>query len=98
MRENVINLTIVLPSGEVIKTRQRAKKSSAAPDLSKLFVGSEGTLGVIVEATLKLYPVLPTTVAVVSFPTVSISENFIMNLTDLHTRNRFKMLLTLLEM
>lgn len=49
MRENVINLTVVLPSGEVIKTRSRAKKSSAGPDLSKLFIGSEGTLGIIVE-------------------------------------------------
>lgn len=70
MRENVINLTVVLPTGEVIKTRSRAKKSSAGPDLTKLFVGSEGTLGIIVEATLKLYPVLPTTVAAASFPTV----------------------------
>ncbi|KAL8281364.1 hypothetical protein RQP46_006398 [Phenoliferia psychrophenolica] len=70
MRDNVINLTVVLPNGEVIKTRQRAKKSSAAPDLGKLFVGSEGTLGIVVEATLKLHPLLPTTVAVASFPTI----------------------------
>lgn len=99
MRENVINLTIVLPSGEVIKTRQRAKKSSAAPDLSKLFVGSEGTLGIIVEATLKLYPVLPTTVAVVSFPTVSLCKNTKLRIFDeLPFRNRFKTRLMRLEM
>lgn len=64
------SLTVVLPSGEVIKTRQRAKKSSAGPDLSKLFIGSEGTLGIIVEATLKLSPLLPSTVAVTAFPTI----------------------------
>lgn len=49
MREAVLNLTIVLPSGEVIKTRSRAKKSSVGPDLTKLFIGSEGTLGIITE-------------------------------------------------
>lgn len=49
MRENVLNLTVVLPNGEVIKTRSRARKSSAGPDLTKLFVGSEGTLGLVVE-------------------------------------------------
>ena len=70
MRENVLNVTIVLPSGEVIKTRSRAKKSSVGPDLTKLFIGSEGTLGIITEATLKLYPVLPTSVAVCSFPSI----------------------------
>ncbi|KAL8287689.1 hypothetical protein RQP46_003547 [Phenoliferia psychrophenolica] len=70
MREAVINLTVVLPNGKVIKTRQRAKKSSAGPDLGRLFIGAEGTLGIVVEVTLKLYPILPTTVGVVSFPTV----------------------------
>jgi D-lactate dehydrogenase (cytochrome) len=49
MRENVLNLTIVLANGEVIKTRSRARKSSAGPDLTKLFIGSEGTLGLVVE-------------------------------------------------
>ena len=49
MRENVLNLTVVLPNGEVIKTRSRARKSSAGPDLTKLFIGSEGTLGLVVE-------------------------------------------------
>lgn len=49
MRENVLNLTVVLANGEVIKTRSRARKSSAGPDLTKLFIGSEGTLGLVVE-------------------------------------------------
>ncbi|KAK4054700.1 D-lactate ferricytochrome c oxidoreductase [Microbotryomycetes sp. JL221] len=70
MRDNVLNLTVVLANGEVIKTRQRAKKSSAGPDLGKLFIGSEGTLGIITEITLKLAPRLPTTVAVSSFPNI----------------------------
>lgn len=53
MRENVLNLTVVLPNGELIKTRSRARKSSAGPDLTKLFVGSEGTLGLVVEGKNK---------------------------------------------
>lgn len=65
-----INATVVLPSGEVIKTRRRARKSSAGFDLTKLFIGAEGTLGIITEVTVRLAPVLPYKVATVQFPNV----------------------------
>ena len=55
MRENVLNITAVMADGSVVKTAQRARKSSAGYDLTRLLVGSEGTLGIITELTVRLY-------------------------------------------
>ncbi len=72
MRENVINVTAVLPDGTVVKTSNRARKSSAGYDLTRLLVGSEGTLGIITELTLRLYGIPEaSSAAICSFPTVA---------------------------
>jgi D-lactate dehydrogenase (cytochrome) len=65
MRENVIGLTIVTAEGEVVRTHSRARKSSAGYDLTRLMIGSEGTLGIICEATLRMHPTPPAVAAAV---------------------------------
>jgi D-lactate dehydrogenase (cytochrome) len=71
MKDNVIALKAVLPNGEVMRSAQRAKKSAAGYDLTRLFIGSEGTFGVITELTLKLHGI-PEAIssAVCPFPSV----------------------------
>lgn len=76
LRENVLGLTVVLPDGKIINTGGRARKSAAGYDLTRLFVGSEGTLGIITEVTLRLYG-LPEAIsaAMCTFPSLADAVN-----------------------
>jgi D-lactate dehydrogenase (cytochrome) len=82
MRENVLGLTVVMANGEIIKTGTRARKSAAGYDLTRLFVGSEGTLGVITEICLRLHGLSESiSAAIVNFPDVrSAAEATIMTI------------------
>jgi D-lactate dehydrogenase (cytochrome) len=84
MRENVLAVNVVLADGRVIRTSRRARKSAAGYDLTRLFVGSEGTLGVITEITLRLYGI-PETVstAVSSFPDLESAVNTVITIIQL---------------
>nr|WP_188581456.1 FAD-linked oxidase C-terminal domain-containing protein [Azorhizobium oxalatiphilum] len=76
MKDNVLSLEVVLPDGRAIRTAQRARKSAAGYDLTRLFTGAEGTLGVITEITLKLHP-QPEAIssAVCAFPDLQAAVN-----------------------
>ena len=76
MRENVLGLTVVLADGRIIRTGGRARKSSAGYDLTRVFVGSEGTLGIITEVQLRLYGIPEAmSAAVCQYPTVGDAVN-----------------------
>ena len=76
MRENVLALTVVMADGRIVKTSSRARKSAAGYDLTRLFVGSEGTLGVITDITLRLFGI-PESIAsaVCTFPNLEAAVN-----------------------
>lgn len=74
MKDNVVNLTVVLADGTIVKTKGRPRKSAAGYNLTNMFIGSEGTLGIVTEITLKL-AIIPaeTSVALATFPTIGMA-------------------------
>jgi D-lactate dehydrogenase (cytochrome) len=72
MRENVLSLIVVTADGEIVRTRSRARKSSAGYDLTRLFIGAEGTLGLVCEVTLRVRPTPEAmSAAVCAFPSLA---------------------------
>ncbi|WP_419798048.1 MAG: FAD-binding oxidoreductase [Terasakiella sp.] len=81
MRENVLALTVVTPNGDIVKTASRAKKSAAGYDLTRLYVGAEGTLGIVTEVTLRLYGIPETiSAAVCPFPSLEEAVNTVISI------------------
>src|SRR6266513_1554743 len=76
MRENVLAMSVVLADGRLIRTARRARKSAAGYDLTRLFIGSEGTLGIITELSVRLYGIPEAiSAAVCGFPTIEDAVN-----------------------
>ncbi|KAF2069291.1 hypothetical protein CYY_009389 [Polysphondylium violaceum] len=76
MKDNVLSLRVILPNTNLVNTRSKAKKSSAGYDLTHLFIGSEGTLGITTEATLKIVPLPESTrVSMVTFDDIQSASN-----------------------
>jgi D-lactate dehydrogenase (cytochrome) len=83
MRENVLALTVIDARGQVVRTHSRARKSSAGYDLTRLMIGSEGTLGLICEATLRLHPTPEATVAArCTFPSLHAAVQCVVRVTQ----------------
>ncbi len=84
MRENVLSLTVVTPAGEVVRTASRARKSAAGYDLTRLFIGSEGTLGIVTDVTLRVFGIPDAIAAAVSaFPTMDAAVDCAMQVVQL---------------